>query len=101
MNLGHLVVGFYFLSSGNLICQSMDILMYFRESLEFEITRAGCTFKIMKKVHGQVLKCLVLVHAGTELPFGQPALCQPSRTWVNSFLIHDGKEKRRRMGSAF
>ena len=33
MNLGHLVVRFYFLNSGNLICQSTDISMYFRESL--------------------------------------------------------------------
>ena len=33
MNLGHLVVRFYFLNSGNLICRSTDISMYFRESL--------------------------------------------------------------------
>ena len=32
MNLGHLVVRF-FLNSGNLICRSTDISMYFRESL--------------------------------------------------------------------
>ena len=33
MNLGHLVVRFYFLNSTNLICRSTDISMYFRESL--------------------------------------------------------------------
>ena len=33
MNLGHLTVRVYFLNSGNLICRSTDILMYFRESL--------------------------------------------------------------------
>ena len=33
VNLGHLVVRFYFLNSGNLICRSTDISMYFRESL--------------------------------------------------------------------
>ena len=33
MNLGHLVVRFYFLNSGNLICRSKGISMYFRESL--------------------------------------------------------------------
>ena len=33
MNLGHLVVRFYFLNSGNLIRRSTDISMYFRESL--------------------------------------------------------------------
>ena len=32
MNLGHLIVDF-FLDSGNLICRSTDISMYFRESL--------------------------------------------------------------------
>ena len=33
MNMGHLVVRFYFLNSGNLICRRTDISMYFRESL--------------------------------------------------------------------
>ena len=43
MNLGHLVVRFYFLSSGNLICRSTDILIILESPLEFEITRADCT----------------------------------------------------------
>ena len=30
MNLEHLVARFYFLNSGNLICRSTDISMYFR-----------------------------------------------------------------------
>ena len=34
MNLGHLVVRFFFLSSRNLICRSTGISMYFREFLE-------------------------------------------------------------------
>ena len=34
MNLGNLAVRVYFLNSGNLICRSTDISMYFRESLE-------------------------------------------------------------------
>ena len=33
LNLGHLVVRLYFLHSGNVICRSTDISMYFRESL--------------------------------------------------------------------
>ena len=33
MNLGNLAVRVYFLNSGNLICRSTDISMYFRESL--------------------------------------------------------------------
>ena len=33
MNLGHFVVRFFFLNSGNLICRSTGISMYFRESL--------------------------------------------------------------------
>ena len=33
MNLGHLAVRVYFLNSGNLICRSTDISVYFRESL--------------------------------------------------------------------
>ena len=33
MNLGHLVVRFFSLNSGNLICRSTDISMYFREFL--------------------------------------------------------------------
>ena len=33
INLGYLVVRFFFLISGNLICRSTDIAMNFRESL--------------------------------------------------------------------
>ena len=33
MNLGYLVVRFFSLNSGNLICRSTGISMYFRESL--------------------------------------------------------------------
>ena len=33
VNLGNLVVIFFFLNSGNLICRSTGMLMYFRESL--------------------------------------------------------------------
>ena len=33
MNLGHLVLRFFFLNSGNLICRSTGISLYLRESL--------------------------------------------------------------------
>ena len=33
----------FFLNSANLICRSTDISMYFRNLLEFEITRVDCT----------------------------------------------------------
>ena len=33
MNLGYLIVRFFFLNSGNLICRSTGISMNFRESL--------------------------------------------------------------------
>ena len=32
----------FFLNSANLICRGTDISKYFRESLEFEITRIDC-----------------------------------------------------------
>ena len=45
MNSGHMVVRFYFLNSGNLICRSTDISMYFRESLGVRDNGADCTLQ--------------------------------------------------------
>ena len=35
----------FFLNSTNLSCRDTDISKYFRESLEFEITRVDCTLQ--------------------------------------------------------
>ena len=51
MNLGHLVVRFFFLNSGNLICRSTDISMYFREFLGVRDNEIRLYSKTMTDLH--------------------------------------------------
>ena len=47
VNLGHLVVRFFFLNSGNLICRSTGISMYFSKSLEVGDNKSRLYFRMV------------------------------------------------------
>ena len=80
MNLGYLVVRFYFLNYGNLICRRTDISMYFRESLG------------VRDNESRLYLCLNLVNTALHNTSAMQPFCRKEVVFVFTNKCHRGGE---------